>query len=89
MRLSRLCDVYLYREIRQFLLNLPVRNLMHLVLNVIKVVLCNQIGCIFWIQGNGLQAVKDFAISLEIIGAIKVGGPYQALDEHYTRGWIW
>ena len=56
---------------------------------VTKVKLCNQVGCIFWIQRNTLQSVKYFVISLEVVGPLKVGRPYQSLDEHYTRVGIW
>jgi hypothetical protein len=45
----------------------------------------NQDGSIFWIQRNRLQLREDFVVPLEILGPCEVSGPYQPLDEHYTR----
>src|ERR1051326_3247331 len=70
--------------------NLPARYLRAVLAMLVgKAELNNQIGRIFWTQRNRLQPVEYFAISLEIVGALKVGRPYQSLNEHYAGGWIW
>src|SRR5579859_1879115 len=80
-----LCDVRLYRELRQFLLNSPVRNCNATsAMKVIKVVLCNQIGCFFWIQCNRLQPAKYCLVSFEIVGPFEQDRPDQSFDEDGT-----